>query len=62
VCLPYTLSLAPAPGDFQPLVCGIDGDIGDGLGVLGAKVWQECAGRPARLARGSEILAPISMV
>ena len=51
VCLSFTPSLVPRPGAFGGLVCGINGAIGYGLGVLGAWVWREFADRPARPPR-----------
>ena len=51
VCLSFTPSLVPRPGAFGGLVCGINGAIGYGLGVLGAWVWREFADRPARSPR-----------
>ena len=51
VCLSFTPSLVPRPGAFGGLVCGINGAIGYGLGVLGAWIWREFADRPARPPR-----------
>ncbi len=51
VCLSFTPSLVPRPGPFGGLVCGINGAIGYGLGVLGAWIWREFADRPARPPR-----------
>ncbi|HEY5879711.1 MAG TPA: alpha/beta-hydrolase family protein, partial [Nakamurella sp.] len=51
LCLSFTPSLVPRPGAFGGLVCGINGAIGYGLGVLGARVWREFADRPARPPR-----------
>ncbi|WP_420120772.1 alpha/beta hydrolase [Nakamurella sp.] len=51
VCLSFTPSLVPRPGAFMGVVCGINGAIGYGLGVLGAWVWREVADRPVRPTR-----------
>ncbi|WP_084614040.1 alpha/beta hydrolase [Nakamurella lactea] len=51
VCLSFTPSLLPRPGAFQGFVCGVNGAIGYGLGVLGAWVWRQFADRPARAPR-----------
>jgi uncharacterized membrane protein len=51
VCLSFTPSLVPRPGAFGGLVCGINGAIGYGLGVVGAWIWREFADRPPRPPR-----------
>ncbi|MET0864648.1 MAG: alpha/beta-hydrolase family protein [Nakamurella sp.] len=51
LCLSFTPTLLPRPAFFQGFVCGINGAIGYGLGVLGAWLWREFADRPARPAR-----------
>ncbi len=51
VCLSFTPSLVPRPGAFMGLVCGINGAIGYGLGVLGAWVWRAFADRDVRPTR-----------
>lgn len=51
VCLSFTPSLVPRPGPFMGLVCGINGAIGYGLGVLGAWVWRAFADRGVRPTR-----------
>ena len=51
VCLSFTPSLLPRPAFFQGFVCGVNGAIGYGLGVVGAWLWRQFADRPARPAR-----------
>ncbi len=51
VCLSFTPSLLPRPAAFQGFVCGVNGAIGYGLGVIGAWLWRQFADRPARPAR-----------
>jgi len=51
VCLSFTPSLLPRPAFFQGFVCGLNGAIGYGIGVLGAWLWRQFADRPARPAR-----------
>ena len=50
-CLSFTPSLVPRPGAFGGLVCGINGAIGYGLGVVAAWIWREFADRPPRPPR-----------
>ena len=51
VCLSFTPSLLPRPAAFQGFVCGVNGAIGYGLGVVGAWLWRQFADRPARPTR-----------
>ena len=51
VCLSFTPSLLPRPAFFQGFVCGLNGAIGYGIGVVGAWLWRQFADRPARPAR-----------
>ena len=51
VCLSFTPSLLPRPAFFQGFVCGVNGAIGYGIGVVGAWLWRQFADRPARPAR-----------
>lgn len=51
ICLSCTPSLLPRPAAFQGFVCGVNGAIGYGLGVVGAWLWRQFADRPARPAR-----------
>jgi hypothetical protein len=51
VCLSFTPSLLPRPAFFEGFVCGVDGAIGYGMGVIGAWLWRQFADRPARPAR-----------
>lgn len=51
VCLSFTPSLLPRPAAFQGFVCGVNGAIGYGLGVLGGWLWRQFADRPARPPR-----------
>ena len=51
VCLSFTPSLLPRPAFFQGFVCGVNGAIGYGIGVVGAWQGRQFADRPARPAR-----------
>jgi uncharacterized membrane protein len=51
ICLSFTPSLLPRPAFFQGFVCGLNGAIGYGIGVVGAWLWRQFADRPARPAR-----------
>ncbi len=51
VCLSFTPSLLPRPAAFQGFVCGVNGAIGYGLGVVGAWLWRQFADRPTRRTR-----------
>jgi uncharacterized membrane protein len=51
VCLSFTPSLLPRSWLLQAMVCGINGSIGYGLGVVGAYVWRAFADRDPRPAR-----------
>src|SRR5512144_2567721 len=51
VCLSFTPSLLPRSWLLQAIVCGINGSIGYGLGVVGASVWRAFADRDPRPAR-----------
>jgi uncharacterized membrane protein len=67
VCLSFTPSLLPRPAFFQGFVCGVNGAIGYGIGVVGAWLWRQFADRPARPARPRSwrlffIIAPVLLV
>ena len=51
ICLSFTPSLLPRPAFFQGFVCGLNGAIGYGIGIVGAWLWRQFADRPARPAR-----------
>src|SRR6476646_9210544 len=67
VCLSFTPSLLPRPAFFQGFVCGVNGAIGYGIGVVAAWLWRQFADRGARSAgrrswRLFFVIAPLLLV